>query len=120
MERRDLLKVAGTGIAGMFAGSYLVAGIPRVKVTDFQGAEQLIGPSEIGVLLTNEGGSGEVDVEIAVMDNRGVVLDRFTKTIEMGASTQRQETFEAEVPDGTEQLVVEAHASILPDFLRFG
>jgi len=119
MERRKVIKIVGGWVIGVIAGVYAVLGIPRVRVTDFEAAGQLLGPAQIRVLLTNEGGGGSVDVEIAALRDGSVTLDRFTRTIEMGGSTQREETFEIEAPDRTDSVAVEAHASILPDFLRF-
>jgi predicted NAD/FAD-binding protein len=119
MERREVLKVITAGSVGLIAGYLGYGSIPQVEVTDFEAREQLLGGGQVRVLLTNEGGSGSVDVEIATLRDRNVVLERFTRSIEIGSRTQREETFEIQAPDRTEQVDVEAHASILPDFLRF-
>ena len=117
LDRRTVLVSGSAALTAAVAGCNEVKkllGGPDPEVVDVQSNQgfsgALSGEVTISVLVANEGGSGDVRVEVVLQDSNGNTLDRIEKIVEIQENEQRRVDFRVEPPRGAERF--EATAEI--------
>jgi hypothetical protein len=106
MDRRKFLATTAAATAVGLAG----CSTPEPTVEDVSADGQLIGSTEIRVVVRNSGAAGEVDIVIKTYDDKDTVLDEFERQVAMKEGERREETFEVEINDEAERVGAEASA----------
>lgn len=114
--RREAIATGGVlavgGLAGCSEIQQLLGGPdPRViEVSSGLSGNILSGEVDAYVLVENQGGTGDVRVELRVLDGSGTVIERFEKVVEIQEGSRRRVDFQVDVLSGAER--VEASAEI--------
>lgn len=69
------------------------------------------GTAEFEITVRNNGGAGDVSVEVILEDEGGTVLGRESETVHMEEDERRRVTITAEIPEDTADYRVEAEAA---------
>ncbi|SEA22055.1 hypothetical protein SAMN04488065_2317 [Haloplanus vescus] len=112
-SRRDV--IGGLGLAfvtGLAGCSALNSPDPTVVDTEVDGGiDSLFGDTDIYVVVQNDGGAGDVDVTLELLDSEGTVLLDETQTVEFDADERKRVTFSVDVPEDAEEMNATATAA---------
>jgi len=98
-----------TGLAGCGA---LNPPNPTVVDTEVEGGiSALFGDTDVYVTVQNDGGAGDVEVTLELLDDEGTVLFDETQTASFEADERKRVTFSVDVPEGTEEVNASAEAA---------
>lgn len=104
MRRRKFLAAAGVAATASLAGCTQ----PEPRVTSADAKSQLFGPTKIEVVIENSGPAGRVKAVIETVNGEGVVLQQFTRTVEMDKGERRQVTWTVDLQEEAERFTVTA------------
>lgn len=101
----------------LFAALVLAAcGGPKPEVRSAEVAPPVEGKAAVTVVVANRGGGdGQVEVKLTLRDRAGRIVAREDRTAELKSNEVLTLVVELEVPQGAEDLRVEAEAVYPPD-----
>jgi len=106
--------VATTGLAGCSEVRTLLGG-PDPKVVDASSGHSenvpFVETLDVYVLVENQGGTGDVRVELRTLAENGNVLNRFEQTVEIREGARRRVKFQIDVLSSAERIDASAEAT---------